>query len=151
MYSKAMYNICLRMLVHKQDAEDVLQDAFIKVFRSIETFRGDSTPGAWIKRIVINKCVDHLNKRGKDWIDVEDINDPVEDEPSGTELNPAAINKAINELPDGCRAVFNLKILEGYDHNEIAEILSISVGTSKSQLSRAKELLRFSLLKTIEL
>lgn len=150
-YSVAMYNICLRMLANKQDAEDALQDAFIKVFRSINTYQGKSTPGAWIKRIVINKCVDQLKKRPHvDWSD-ETYNETSErTEQVGESIDSDTINAAIRELPDGCRMVFNLKILEGYDHQEIAEILNISVNTSKSQLHRAKQLLRCSLLKTIE-
>jgi len=138
-YSKSMYNICLRMLNDQSEAEDVLQNAFVDVFTKIKMFRYESTLGAWIKRIVINNCINHIRKLKVDIVSVDNIQDR-EDEVSSedTEYNLDVVIRAIEMLPDGYRMIFNLYTLEGYDHGEIAEILNISESTSKSQYSRAK-------------
>ena len=148
LYSKAMYNICLRMLRHELDAEDVLQQSFVDVFTKLHTFRSQSSIGAWIKRIVVNNCINFLKKRRlvfeelQDWHSEKEATVLAKEEPP---LSVATIQKAINELPDGYRVVFNLYTMEGYDHQEIAEILNVSVATSKSQYSRAKQKLRLLL------
>lgn len=141
-----MYNICLRMLRNEADAEDLLQNSFVDVFSKLDTFRFESSVGAWIKRIVVNNCINHLKKRR---LALEELNDQLhgrpDDEPeegNGYDLDPEHIHRAICRLPDGYRVVFTLYLLEGYDHKEIAEILGISEATSKSQYSRAKKKLR---------
>jgi RNA polymerase sigma-70 factor (ECF subfamily) len=144
-YSKAMFNTCLRMLKIEADAEDALQNAFIDVFTKLDSFRYESTIGAWIKRIVINTCINHLKKRKlqtTDWD--ESIPIPVETvtDHSEQEYQVGKIKRAMEELPDGYRVVFSLYLLEGYDHAEIGEILHISEATSKSQFSRAKQRIR---------
>jgi RNA polymerase sigma factor (sigma-70 family) len=145
LYSKAMYNICVRMLGTAENAEDALQSALVDVFTKLESFRYESTIGAWIKRIVINNCINALKKRRMDFVELTDNAQIANDTtPSVSEavLNVSAIQQAIQQLPDGYRTIFNLYALEGYDHEEIGEILGISEATSKSQYSRAKAKLR---------
>jgi RNA polymerase sigma-70 factor (ECF subfamily) len=144
-YSKAMFNTCLRMLKVEADAEDALQNAFIDVFTKLDSFRYESTIGAWIKRIVVNTCINHLKKRRlltSEW----DESIPIAEETAGDsgeqEYQVTRIRKAMEKLPDGYRVVFSLYLLEGYDHAEIGEILNISEATSKSQFSRAKQRIR---------
>jgi RNA polymerase sigma factor (sigma-70 family) len=144
LYSKAMYNICLRMVKSKLDAEDILQNSFVDIFSKLHTFKFQSSVGAWIKRIVINNCINHLKKKKIYFDDLEPRHANILDEPmvEDEKLNVEFINQAIYELPDGYRIVFTLYLLEGYDHKEIAQILSISEATSKSQYSRAKKKIR---------
>lgn len=144
LYSQAMYNVCLRMVNNSLDAEDLLQQSFIDVYSKMESFRFESTIGAWIKRIVVNNCINFLKKRK---LKIETLDDrfhhvadcgPVNE----SQLNVQAINGAISNLPDGYRVVFSLYMMEGYDHKEIGEILDITEATSKSQFSRARKKLR---------
>lgn len=146
-YAKAMYNLCTRMLGDPADAKDALQEAFIDAFRGIDRFKGESTFGAWLKRIVVNRCITMLQKQQKlQWVSLDEqemVDEVVEEEvPKWT---PTQVNAAIKQLPVKARAVFTLYCMEGYDHGEIAQILSISVGTSKSQYNRARHLLRETL------
>ena len=144
LYSRAMYNTALRMVRHPHDAEDVLQSVFIEVFTKLDSFRYESTIGAWIKKITINKCINFLKSRrvtfaeltaGADRaVEIQETYEP--------EHNVEKINRAISALPDGYRVVFSLYALEGYDHEEIGQILGVSEATSKSQYSRAKSKLR---------
>jgi RNA polymerase sigma-70 factor, ECF subfamily len=147
-YCKAMLNTSFRVLKNKELAEDALQEAFIEVFSRLESFRGESTIGAWIRRIVINKSINQLKK---DSSNQEELPENLEQrEPENDEVIPpyssAEINEAILSLPTGFRTVFSLYLLEGYDHKEIASILEISESTSKTQYKRAKERVR-SILK----
>ena len=145
LYSRAMYNICLRMVKNELDAEDLLQNSFVDVFTKLGTFRFQSSVGAWIKRIVVNNCINFLKKRK---LQIEELNDQIAEHPVTNESNDRSpltvesVNQALYKLPDGYRVVFSLYCLEGYDHKEIAEILEISEATSKSQYSRAKKKLR---------
>jgi RNA polymerase sigma-70 factor (ECF subfamily) len=144
-YAPAMMGVCLRMLGRPDEAEDALQEAFVKAFRSLAGFKGASTFGAWLKRIVVNQCLNQLRAR-RAWL-VEWNEQAAEALP---EAEPAAlpalqvpdVQRAIQALPDGFRTVLSLYLVEGYDHQEIAEILGISEATSKSQYSRAKARLR---------
>lgn len=144
LYSVALFNTCKRMVQNRDDAQDILQESFIDAFRGIKNFKGKSTLGAWIKRIVINKSIHHLKKKNR--IDFESLNskyeNEVEENDDGIEISVQSINEAIQKLPAGCRTVFLLKAMEEYDHAEIAEEMKISIGTSKSQYNRAKELLK---------
>lgn len=143
-YADAMYNICYRILQNHADAQDVLQNAFIKVFQNLDKFKYDSTPGAWIKRIVVNHCMDHFRKEKgftEEWKDYDIADEePVDIEESYYEV--AFIKRAIEELPEGYRSVVVLYLFEGYDHQEIAQILNISESTSKTQFHRAKKKLK---------
>lgn len=139
-----MYNICLRMLNNETDAEDLLQQVFTDVFTKLHTFRFQSSIGAWIKRITVNNCINFLKKKRIQFAELnEQVQQPIT-EMINTTVNDSAhldvqkIKRALFQLPDGYRIVFSLYLLEGYDHQEIANILDISVATSKSQLSRAK-------------
>ena len=146
-YSKAMYNLAYRMMNNREDAEDILQETFMECFRNINTFRFESTFGAWLKSILINRCINQIRKRKFDPILVENL--PVnlsEEEPQAT-YDTGKIFKGIEQLPDGYRIILTLYLLEGYDHTEIAQILGITESTSKSQYSRAKEKLRGILSK----
>ncbi|MBL7816853.1 MAG: RNA polymerase sigma factor [Saprospiraceae bacterium] len=149
LYSKAMYNISLRMLGSVENAEDVLQNSFIDVFSKLDSFRFESSIGAWIKRIVINNCINYLKKRRLEFAELtEGASNEVFDQSlafsalSDNHLDVPKIQNAIQQLPDGYRVVFTLYAMEGYDHEEIGSILGITEATSKSQYSRAKAKLR---------
>ena len=149
-YSRAMYNTCFRMLKSEADAEDALQNAFIEVFMKLDSYRFESTIGAWIKRIVINTCINHLKKRRLMTVDWDERVPEPEDDPVDTsdqEYQVEKVKKAIETLPDGYRVVLSLYLLEGYDHAEIGEILNISEATSKSQYSRARQKVRSMLIE----
>lgn len=140
-----MYNICLRMVRSEADAEDLLQNSFIDVFTNLNSFRFESSIGAWIKRIVVNNCINFLKKRRLAFSELNDnLMHVPDDAPEPTEypLSVDTVHQAINQLPDGYRVVFSLYLLEGYDHQEIGEILGISEATSKSQYSRARKKLK---------
>ncbi len=146
LYSRAMYNICLRMLNNEADAEDLLQNSFVDVFTKLHYFRFDSSIGAWIKRIVINNCINYLKKKRLQLTDIGDrefatVVEEVTDW-NEVEFSVKKVQEGIQQLPEGYRVVLSLYLLEGYDHKEIAEILNISASTSKSQYSRAKKKLR---------
>ncbi|NNE30498.1 MAG: RNA polymerase sigma factor [Saprospiraceae bacterium] len=150
LYSKAMYNICYRMMGNQMEAEDVLQNSFIDVFTKLHTFRFQSSVGAWIKRIVINNCINQIKKRKLTFELLDDRYDFAENHPPEkpqADLSVEQIKQAMANLSDGYRVVFSLYLLEGYDHKEIASILKISEATSKSQFSRAKAKMRMLLEK----
>jgi RNA polymerase sigma factor (sigma-70 family) len=142
LYARAMFNICYRMMNNREDAEDLLQEAFVLAFSKLESFRYESTFGAWLKRIVINTCINAINKKKVDLKLTDDIyqfrNLSEEDYNEELPLTVKDINAALELLPEGGRIVFSLYLLEGYDHLEIAEILGITESTSKSQFMRAK-------------
>jgi len=132
------------------DAEDVLQESFVDVYRKLHTFKYESTPGAWIKRIVVNNCISRLRKNKLHIEEIEEGRYVVEEEDESSDLTYEVhqIKKAMSVLPEGYRAIFSLYALEGYDHSEIGQILNISESTSKSQYSRAKKKIR-SLMSNI--
>jgi len=143
LYAKAMYNVCVRITGNTAEAEDVLQEAFLQVFNKIALYRGDATFGAWLKRIVINAALNTVRKRRLTFVELVsgehelvEVGQPDEEE---LLLQVAQVRQAVQQLPDGYRIVFSLYLLEGYDHAEIAEILGISVSTSKTQYNRAKK------------
>lgn len=148
LYSKAMFNICYRMLNSWEEAEDVLQEAFTDAFIRLDSFRYESAFGAWLKRIVVNKCINHLRSKKAEFVLEDnmlsvldekhnnDDNDKIQEE--HVKLSVEKIHRAVNQLADGYRVIFTLYMFEGYDHSEIAEILMIKESTSKSQYMRAK-------------
>jgi RNA polymerase sigma-70 factor (ECF subfamily) len=143
LYSKAMFNVCWRMMNNREEAEDMLQEAFSQAFLKLETFRYESSFGAWLKRITVNTCINAKNKRKVelkffDEMHVHDQADSQENLEEELQLSVEGITKAMEKLPEGGRIVFSLYLLEGYDHSEIAGILNISESTSKSQFMRAK-------------
>ncbi|MCD4770123.1 MAG: RNA polymerase sigma factor [Bacteroidales bacterium] len=144
MYSRAMFNLAYRIVNNREDAEDMLQESFTDAFRNLGSFRFDSTFGAWLKRIVINKCINQVKKR-KGEIITDNIPEIGHDEKT-SELDLhndiKKVVEGIAKLPDGYRLVFTLYLLEGYDHKEISTILDITESTSKSQYLRAKTRLK---------
>jgi RNA polymerase sigma factor (sigma-70 family) len=143
-YSKAMYNTSLRIVNNTGDAEDVVQEAFTDAFRSLGDFHYKSTFGAWLKRIVINKSINYLRKRKMDMIDIDKTNIghlPEEDTTDEQEIQMKVedIKKAVALLPNGYRTVLTLYLFEGYDQEEIAEILQVSHATVRTQYMRAKQ------------
>ncbi len=145
LYSQAMYNICLRMLNDAEEAQDVLQNSFIDVFTKLNYFQYKSTIGAWIRRVVINNCINHLKKRRLNLVPLENYHQAEIEETSEATYSDLSVEKVkqhVQQLSDGYRTVLTLYLFEGYDHTEIAEIMNISVSTSKSQYNRAKKRLR---------
>ncbi len=142
LYARAMFNICYRMMNNREDAEDILQEAFVQAFLKLDSFRYESTFGAWLKRIVINACINAINKRKVDLMLTDNMYyfgdrcEETDDQDCSLTVND--IEKAMEQLPEGSRIVFSLYLLEGYDHVEISQILNISESTSKSQYMRAK-------------
>lgn len=142
LYSKAMYNVCYRILNHPAEAEDVLQEAFLDAFQHLNDFRQTSTFGAWLKQIVVNRAINHLRQRRVQFVDVEEaeyVGDTGPVDESELEYDVTTVRRGIESLPDGFRTVLSLYLLEGYDHEEIAGILGISESTSRSQFLRAKK------------
>ncbi|NMH89553.1 RNA polymerase sigma factor [Flavivirga sp. Y03] len=150
LYVDAMYNISMRMMHIKEDAEDVVQDSFIEAFNNLSSFRYESTFGSWLKRIVINKSINQLKKKKIPVVPIENqmyhIKEDTED--VSPEIDIKNIVKGIRLLPPGYQQIINLYLIEGYDHIEISEILEISPSTSKSQYHRAKKKL-IEIVKTL--
>ncbi len=148
-YCKKMMVVCQRYSKSSQEAEDTLQEGFIKIFRSIKDFRFESKLDTWITRIMINTALN--NQRQKLYllpmVDVNDITLPEKEDVSLSGFHLAELIAMVQSLPDGCRVVFNMFAVEGYSHKEIGEMLGISEGTSKSQYNRAKTLLKAKLEK----
>ncbi|HSH19557.1 MAG TPA: RNA polymerase sigma factor [Draconibacterium sp.] len=143
LYSKAMFNVCWRMMNNREEAEDMLQEAFSQAFLKLDSFRYDSSFGAWLKRIAINTCINAKNKRKVELTFMEEMHrfdqpQQTDDNDEDLQLTVAGITKAMEKLPEGGRIIFSLYLLEGYDHSEISQILNISESTSKSQFMRAK-------------
>lgn len=149
-YYKAMYNTALRIVNDTEEAEDVMQEAFIKAFSKLDTFQGKSTFGAWLKKITVNLSINSHNKRSK-YLNVSyedelkhelDENDGID--VTGEEANSKVqkIMKALNSLKESYRIVLTLHLIEGYDYDEICEILGLSAANCRTSISRAKESLR---------
>ena len=136
------------MLGNEPDAEDILQGSFMDAYTNIKSYNFQSTPGAWLKRIVINNCINQIRKRKISLVEMQEGMDKA-DEPDvdHLSLNMTDIRQAISQLPNGYRVVLTLYLMEGYDHIEIGEILGISSSTSKSQYSRARKKLKEIILK----
>jgi RNA polymerase sigma-70 factor (ECF subfamily) len=146
LYSKAMFNLCLRMLNDRENALDAFQDAFTEVFNKLESFRFESSFGAWAKRIMVNTCLNKLKSERKKIVFTEEleheINDEDEYDVEESALKIEKIKEGISQLPEGYRIVLNLYLMEGYDHKEISQILDITESTSKTQYMKAKKKLK---------
>lgn len=144
-YAAQMFGVCLRYAGTREEAEETLQEGFIKAFRKLETYEGRGALGAWLRRIMVNTALQRLRDQRKMnfMVALDDVHDL-------TEVSDSVLNKLhtdellalVQRLPEGFRAVFNLYAVEGYSHAEIGEILNINEGTSKSQYSRCRSLLR---------
>lgn len=145
LYAKSMFNVCYRIVNQHDEAQDVLQESFIKMFNQIDSYREESSFGAWFKRIVVNSSLNHIKKRNKEELQYELLKADTDDsyyemENEGVpETSIVEIQNAMELLPEGYRLVFTLYLFEDYSHREIAEELGITESTSKSQLNRAKK------------
>jgi RNA polymerase sigma factor (sigma-70 family) len=148
-YAKAMYNLCIRMCGNDADAHDLLQDGFIIAFEKMHQLKEPDMFGGWLKRIMINRCIAHSKHRniygGLIVAEAEAPNEAVDD--WWETISMAELHHAIKQLPEGCRQIFVLYAIEDYTHQQIADELGLSTGTSKSQYNRAKKLLQQMLLK----
>lgn len=152
-YKDRVFSTCIRMLGNAQDAEDALQDIFVKVHKNISAFEGKSAFTTWLYRIAVNTCIEHLRKRkDNDSVDIDVTTDTsLFVSSTGPSDNfRLIVDKEIMKLPEGYRSVFILHAVEGFKHHEIAKILDISTGTSKSQYYQARERLRKNLLPYLE-
>jgi RNA polymerase sigma-70 factor (ECF subfamily) len=157
-YYPRVYSACLRMLANTADAEDLAQDVFLQVQNKINTFRGDSSFTTWLHRVTVNQVLMYFRKR---WVrseqttdtgEMPDQTDPATDNPQSLPLlDHIAVSSAIKKLPNGYRRVFLLHDVQGYEHEEIARLLGITPGTSKSQLHKARMRLRMLLQEQAEL
>ena len=149
MYCDAMFIIAQRYVKDSFVAEDMMQDAFIKVFKNIGSFKGEVSIGAWIKRIVINQCIDHLKKKKIELISIEEKQYTVVDDDNDWDVDEKVdvnvITSTINGLPEKYKLVLNMYLIEGYDHKEIAQVLNITEINSRSQLLRGKNKLKSQL------
>ena len=156
-HKKQIYSICQRMTDSTAQAEDLTQDAFLQVFCKLSTFRGDSALSTWLHRIAVNTVLLHFRKKALKQVSLDDIlnqdsssqnSTPLHLEPGGRDNRLAntveriTLARAIRDLPAGCRTIFLLHEVEGYDHEEIAQIMDCSVGNSKSQLYKARRRIR---------
>jgi RNA polymerase sigma-70 factor, ECF subfamily len=151
-HKRRVYSLCLRMTGNTAEAEDLTQEAFLQLFRKISTFRGESAFSTWLHRLAVNVVLMHLRKKGLQQVSLDEM-DTSQDEPVKRDygsddrrltgsIDRIGLQKAIADLPPGYRTVFVLHDVEGYEHNEIAEIMDCSVGNSKSQLHKARMKLR---------
>ena len=149
LFCRRMMVVCNRYSKTLQEAEDVLQEGFIKIFRSIHDFRFESKLETWITRIMINTALNSQRQKLylMPMVDVDDLSIPEREEISLAGFHLSELVAIIQSLPDGCRVVFNMFAIEGYSHKEIGGLLGISEGTSKSQYNRAKSLLRVKIEK----
>jgi RNA polymerase sigma-70 factor (ECF subfamily) len=143
LYSKAMLNVAYRIVGSVDEAEDVLQDAFLDAFNRVKDFRQETTFGLWLKQIVVHRAINLLRKRRLEMVELEEgelENIPEEEAEDDEEIQykVAQVKEAMKELPEGYRVVLSLYLLEGYDHEEIGQILNISENTSRTQFLRAK-------------
>ena len=149
-YSEGMFCVAMRFLKNEDDAEDVMQEAFVKAFQKLDQFRGEVTFGAWLKRIVINKCLDYLKAGKMRYAEIqENTLHIVEDEDWSVDsaITIEDVKTAMEHLPDKYRSVVQLYLIEGYDHQEISQILELREATSRTRLLRGKGFLKELLKK----
>jgi RNA polymerase sigma-70 factor (ECF subfamily) len=152
LYSKAMLNVAFRIVGNIADAEDVLQESFLDAFSKVKDFRQETTFGLWLKQIVVHRSVNLLRKRKVEWVELgenelDGIADEVVDSDDEIQYQVTVVKQAMNKLPEGYRVVLSLYLLEGYDHEEIGQILNIAENTSRTQFLRAKRKLQALLNK----
>jgi len=151
-FSPRMYAVCLRYAGNAEEAEDILQEGFIKVFKKLNSFRSEGSFEGWVRRIFVNTAIEHFRKKRY----LQPVTEKEENTIEGKyfsvldELAEKDILALVQELSPGYRTVFNMYVVEGYTHKEIADMLNISEGTSKSQLSRAKVILQDMVKKFID-
>jgi RNA polymerase sigma factor (sigma-70 family) len=148
-YAGKMMTVCLRYATDTMEAEDILQDAFIRVFNFIHQFKFEGSFEGWIRRIVVNTALKYVQKKRITFTEINDHNDqsPKLESYAYSNMGENDILKLVQQLPDGYRIVFNLHVMEGYSHEEIAKILNIQAGTSRSQLVKARKILQNQIIK----
>lgn len=139
-YAPKMYGVCLRYAGNEDDAKDILQDGFIKIFGNIDRFKGTGSFEGWIRRIIVNTAIEQFRKKNNLLVSTDAAEEKIVDDQASifNQLEAKELLEIIRTLPNGYRTVFNLYAVEGYTHKEISEIMKISEGTSKSQYARAK-------------
>ncbi len=147
LYYKAMYNTSLRLVNDSMEAEDVMQEAFLSAFRNIDTFREEVSFGAWLKKIVVNRSLDALKKRRMDLTPLDDQRINIVDEGSPIDFDEvvqkvAEVKQVIDEMPENYRILITLHLIEGYDHDEIGEILGMTNAAVRTGYSRARKKLQ---------
>lgn len=149
-YSRPMYGVCLRFARNTMEADDMLQEGFIRVFSFLKDFRHEGSFEGWIRRTIVNTAVNYYNSKRNEWKEIsidKTESDHVVAENILDQISVGDLLKVIRELPEGYRLVFNLYVIEGYSHQEISKMLNISENTSKSQLSRARAALQQRLMQ----
>lgn len=148
-FASKMYGVCLRYSKDEDGAKDILQDGFIKVFQKLETFKREGSFEGWIRRIMVNTALEELRKQAKfgATVEAETVADELADEQAAVSFDARVLLSKIQSLAPGYRTIFNMYVIDGFQHNEIASALGISENTSKSQLSRARKVLQEMLLK----
>ena len=148
-YSPKMYYVCLRYARHASEAQDMLQDGFIKVFDNIGSFKSNGSFEGWIRRIVVNTALNYCRKPSfkQEQIGIEDYQDTVVKSKAVSNLGEKELLALIQKLPDGYRMVFNLYVIEGYSHKEIGEVLNVTESTSRSQLAKSRKWMQNELEK----
>lgn len=144
-FAPKMYAVCLRYANNTNDAQDLLQEGFIKVYKNLHRFRAEGSFEGWVRRVFVNTSIEHFRKKSAQLSSVSEREENTIEDADITALDSLAEKDIINivqELSPGYRTVFNLYVVEGYSHKEIGELLGISEGTSKSQLARAKSILQ---------
>ncbi|BDX39546.1 DNA-directed RNA polymerase sigma-70 factor [Tenuifilaceae bacterium CYCD] len=142
LYSKAMFNVSCRILPDKMEAEDAMQEAFFKAFDKLNTFRNEVAFGAWLKRIVVNTCIDYLKKKKLQLTSIDDVKSVADVQDDADDFIPESVEEvklAMNQLPEGYRLVLSLHLVEGYEYDEIAEMLGIGQSSVRSQFTRARQ------------
>ncbi len=149
-HKSMMFGVCLRYASNRDEAKDLLQEGFIKVFAELHNYKPIAPLGAWMRKIQVNICLMHLRTKKMQFTDLEHLPQTyVAEQDIFSELGEQELIRMIQNLPEGYRAIFNLYVIEGYSHVEIAELLGISEGTSKSQLSRARAILQKMIVKNV--
>lgn len=152
-FAPKMFGICLRFTRNQMEAEDILQEGFIKVFRYLKDYRSDGSLEGWIRKTIVNTAINFYKKKAKYMKDISlEQTEPInrEEESAIDKMSAKELLEYIQQLPDGYRMVFNLSIIEGYTHKEIGKMLNISENTSKSQLSRARGVLQGKLKNKVK-
>lgn len=152
-FAPKMFGICLRFTKNKMEAEDVLQEGFIKIFTYLKNYRSEGSLEGWIRRTMINTAINYYKKRAKQFSDIQIEQMEITENEAESAIDKLSANEllsVIQELPDGYRMVFNLSAIEGFTHKEIGNMLGISENTSKSQLSRARTALQSKIKQIVK-
>lgn len=145
LYYKAMFNTSLRIVNNTADAEDIMQESFLEAFRKISSYKSEGSFGSWLKRIVINKSLDFIKKKqsrislGQKILEMEEVRNEDENEHNAIDLQMEEVKSAMQKIPENYRIILSLFLMEGYDHQEIAQILNIPYNNTRTRYSRARQ------------